>query len=228
MTKITAVIPAAGSGERFGGIKQLKIMGGRPLLFHTLKPFIDSDLIFEIVVVALKNDVQQLSRELKSMISVKPVTVVAGGNTRQRSVFNGLKAASDSSELICVHDAVRPFVTKNLIEKAVSGCSEHDGVIVAQPSTDTIKKVMDNQILETLQREIIWRAQTPQVFSKSVLQEALKMAEEENIQGTDEASLLERIGYQVGFVEGSSLNIKITTEEDWVFAEAIYNHLQHD
>lgn len=203
-------------------------MGGRPLLFHTLKPFIDSDLIFEIVVVAPKNDVQQLSRELKSMISVKPVTVVSGGNTRQKSVFNGLKAASDSSELICVHDAVRPFVTKNLIEKTVNACSEHDGVIVAQPSTDTIKKVMDNQILETLQREIIWRAQTPQVFSKSVLQEALKMAEEENIQGTDEASLLERIGYQVGFVEGSSLNIKITTEEDWVFAEAIYNHLQHD
>ena len=178
--------------------------------------------------MAPKNDVQQLSRELKSMISVKPVTVVVGGNTRQKSVFNGLKAASDSSELICVHDAVRPFVTKNLIEKAVNACSEHDGVIVAQPSTDTIKKVMDNQILETLQREIIWRAQTPQVFSKSALQEALKMAEEENIQGTDEASLLERIGYQVGFVEGSSLNIKITTEEDWVFAEAIYNHLQHD
>jgi 2-C-methyl-D-erythritol 4-phosphate cytidylyltransferase len=228
MMKITAVIPAAGSGERFGGKKQFKIMGGRPLLFHTLKPFIDSELINEIVVVAPKNDVQQLSRELKSMISVKPVMVVAGGNTRQKSVFNGLKAASDSSELICVHDAVRPFVTKELIEKTVNACSEHDGVIVAQPSTDTIKKVMDNQILETLQREIIWRAQTPQVFSKSALQEALKMAEEENIQGTDEASLLERIGYQVGFVEGSSLNIKITTEEDWVFAEAIYNHLQHD
>ena len=154
--------------------------------------------------------------------------VVAGGNTRQKSVFNGLKAASDSSELICVHDAVRPFVTKELIEKAVNACSEHDGVIVAQSSTDTIKKVMDDQIMETLPRETIWRAQTPQVFSKSALQEALKMAEDENIQGTDEASLLERIGYQVGFVEGSSLNIKITTEEDWVFAEAIFNHIQHD
>jgi hypothetical protein len=103
-----------------------------------------------------------------------------------------------------------------------------DQVEKVTPTDILIKKVMDNQILETLQREIIWRAQTPQVFSKSALQEALKMAEEENIQGTDEASLLERIGYQVGFVEGSSLNIKITTEEDWVFAEAIYNHLQHD
>ncbi len=197
-------------------------------MFHTLRPFIDSELINEIVVVAPKNDVQQLSRELKSMISVKSVMVVAGGNTRQKSVFNGLKAASDSSELICVHDAVRPFVTKELIEKAVNACSEHDGVIVAQSSTDTIKKVMDDQIMETLPRETIWRAQTPQVFSKSALQEALKMAEDENIQGTDEASLLERIGYQVGFVEGSSLNIKITTEEDWVFAEAIFNHIQHD
>ncbi len=226
--KITAVIPAAGSGKRFGENKQLKILGDRPLVFHTLKPFIDSELINEIVVVAPKNDVQQLSRELKSMISVKSVMVVAGGNTRQKSVFNGLKAASDSSELICVHDAVRPFVTKELIEKAVNACSEHDGVIVAQSSTDTIKKVMDDQIMETLPRETIWRAQTPQVFSKSALQEALKMAEDENIQGTDEASLLERIGYQVGFVEGSSLNIKITTEEDWVFAEAIFNHVQHD
>ena len=110
----------------------------------------------------------------------------------------------------------------------MSACSEHDGVIVAQPSTDTIKKVMGNQILETLHRETIWRAQTPQIFCKPALKEALEMAENENIQGTDEASLLERIGYQVGFVEGSSLNIKITTEEDWVFAEAIYNHLQHD
>ena len=228
MTKITVVIPAAGSGKRFGENKQLKILGDRPLVFHTLKPFIDSELINEIVVVAPKNDVQQLSRELKSMISVKSVMVVAGGNTRQKSVFNGLKAASDSSELICVHDAVRPFVTKELIEKAVNACSEHDGVIVAQSSTDTIKKVMDDQIMETLPRETIWRAQTPQVFSKSALQEALKMAEDENIQGTDEASLLERIGYQVGFVEGSSLNIKITTEEDWVFAEAIFNHVQHD
>ena len=226
--KITVVIPAAGSGKRFGENKQLKILGDRPLVFHTLRPFIDSELINEIVVVAPENDVQQLSRELKSMISVKSVMVVAGGNTRQKSVFNGLKAASDSSELICVHDAVRPFVTKELIEKAVNACSEHDGVIVAQSSTDTIKKVMDDQIMETLPRETIWRAQTPQVFSKSALQEALKMAEDENIQGTDEASLLERIGYQVGFVEGSSLNIKITTEEDWVFAEAIFNHIQHD
>ncbi|MEA1881135.1 MAG: 2-C-methyl-D-erythritol 4-phosphate cytidylyltransferase [Candidatus Marinimicrobia bacterium] len=224
--KITAVIPAAGSGERFGGKKQLKRMGNRPLLFHTLKAFVQSKLISEIVVVVPKEDVSQVERKLKSTISNKPIKVVAGGNTRQVSVHNGLAVADESSELVCVHDAVRPFVTEALIEKAVNACSEHDGVIVAQPSTDTIKKVMEDQILETLPRETIWRAQTPQVFSKPALQEALELAETEDIRGTDEASILERIGYQVGFVEGSSLNMKITTEEDWVFAEAIYNRLQ--
>jgi len=144
--KITVIIPAAGSGERFGGKKQLKRMGNRPLLFHTLKPFIASELITEIVVVVSKDDVYQVERALKSMISVKTVKVVAGGDTRQKSVFNGLKVSDKSSELICVHDAVRPFVTEALIDKVIQACDKHDGVILAQRSTDTIKKVMNDQI----------------------------------------------------------------------------------
>jgi len=153
---------------------------------------------------------------------------VAGGSSRQISVHNGLAAVDESSEIICVHDAVRPFASKNLIEKAVTACKDHDGVIVALSSTDTIKRVMEDQILETIPREKIWRAQTPQVFSKAALQEALELAKSEDIQGTDEAALLERIGYQIGFVEGSPMNIKITTEEDWVFAEAIYKQLNEN
>ena len=226
--KISAIIPAAGSGERFGGKKQLKIMGNRPLMFKTISPFISSDLITEIVLVVPKSDVEKVKQELKSIVSAKPLKVIAGGKTRQQSVHKGLTVTEDSAELICIHDAVRPFITEALIEKVVNKCKEHDGVILAQPSTDTVKKVIDDQILETLPRETIWRAQTPQVFSKSALCEALELAEAENIHGTDEASLLERIGYQVGFVEGSSLNIKITTEEDWIFAEAIFKHLNHD
>ena len=225
---ISAIIPAAGSGERFGGKKQLKIMGNRPLMFKTISPFISSDLITEIVLVVPKNDVEQVEQELKSIVSAKPLKVISGGKTRQQSVHKGLTVTEDSAELICIHDAVRPFITEALIEKVVNKCKEHDGVILAQPSTDTVKKVIDDQILETLPRELIWRAQTPQVFSKLALREALELAEAENIHGTDEASLLERIGYQVGFVEGSSLNIKITTEEDWIFAEAIFKHLNHD
>ena len=225
---ISAIIPAAGSGERFGGKKQLKNLDGRPLLYHTLQPFIQSTLIDEIVVVVAEGDVDQLDRELKSFISSKPIKMVAGGSSRQISVHNGLAAVDESSEFICVHDAVRPFVSKNLIEKAVTACKDHDGVIVALSSTDTIKRVMEDQILETIPREKIWRAQTPQVFSKAALQEALELAKSEDIQGTDEAALLERIGYQIGFVEGSPMNIKITTEEDWVFAEAIYKQLNEN
>ena len=226
--KISAIIPAAGRGERFGEKKQLKIMGNRPLIFKTISPFISSDLITEIVLVVPRNDVEQVEQELKAIVSAKPLKVISGGKTRQQSVHKGLTVTEDSAELICIHDAVRPFITEALIEKVVNKCNEHDGVILAQPSTDTVKKVIDDQILETLPRETIWRAQTPQVFSKSALREALELAEAENIHGTDEASLLERIGYQVGFVEGSSLNIKITTEEDWIFAEAIFKHFNYD
>jgi 2-C-methyl-D-erythritol 4-phosphate cytidylyltransferase len=223
--KITAIIPAAGFGERFGGKKQLKLLNGRPLIFHTIQPFIKSELINEIIVVVPKDDVNQLGREFKSTNTSKKIEVVSGGKTRQKSVNNGLKISDKESELICVHDGVRPFVTVALIEKVIKASMKHDGAILAAPSSDTVKKVMGDQILETLQREIIWRAQTPQVFSKAALEEAIKIAIDENLDGTDESSILERIGYQIGFIEGSPLNIKITTKEDWIFAKAIYKEL---
>ena len=223
--KITAIIPAAGDGERFGEKKQLKLLNGRPLIFHTIQPFVKSELINEIIVVVPKDNVNQLSRDFKSTITSKKIEVVEGGETRQQSVYNGLRISDEESELICVHDGVRPFLTLALIEKVIKASMEHDGAILAAPSTDTIKKVMGDQILETLPRETIWRAQTPQVFSKPALKEAIQIAIDEKLEGTDEASILEKIGYQIGFFEGSSLNIKITTKEDWIFAKAIYSEL---
>ena len=223
--KITAIIPAAGDGERFGEKKQLKLLNGRPLIFHTIQPFVKSELINEIIVVVPKNNVSQLSRDFKSTITSKKIEVVEGGETRQQSVYNGLRISDKESKLICVHDGVRPFVTLALIEKVIKASMGHDGAILAIPSTDTIKKVMGDQILETLPRGTIWRAQTPQVFSKPALKEGIQIAVDEKLEGTDEASILEKIGYQIGFVEGSSLNIKITTKEDWIFAKAIYNEL---
>lgn len=223
--KITAIIAAAGFGERFGEKKQLKLLNGRPLLFHTIQPFIKSELISEILVVVPKDDVIQVDREFKSTLTSKKIEVISGGKTRQESVNNGLKISDKESELICVHDGVRPFVTLSLIEKVIKASMEHDGAILAAPSSDTIKKIMGDQILETLPRETIWRAQTPQVFSKSALEEAIQIAIDENLEGTDESSILEKIGYQIGFIEGSPLNIKITTKEDWIFAKAIYKEL---
>ena len=223
--KITAIIPAAGDGERFGEKKQLKLLNGRPLIFHTIQPFVKSELINEIIVVLPKDDVNQMARELKSTLTSKKIKVVPGGETRQQSVNNGLISSDKESELICIHDGVRPFVTLTLIEKVIKASVGHDGAILAVPSSDTIKKVMEDQILETLPREIIWRAQTPQVFQKPALEEAIKIAIDENLEVTDEASILEKIGYQIGFIEGSLLNIKITTKEDWIFAKAIYSEL---
>ena len=223
--KITAIIAAAGFGERFGEKKQLKLLNGRPLLFHTIQPFIKSELISEILVVVPKDDVIQVDREFKSTLTSKKIEVISGGKTRQESVNNGLKISDKESELICVHDGVRPFVTLSLIEKVIKASMEHDGAILAAPSSDTIKKIMGDQILETLPRETIWRAQTPQVFSKAALEEAIQIAIDENLKGTDESSILEKIGYQIGFIEGSPLNIKITTKEDWIFAKAIYKEL---
>ena len=190
-----------------------------------MQPFINSELINEIILVISDEDSAQFHKHIKLLELSKPIKVVTGGNTRQQSVYNGLLEADKSSDLICIHDAVRPFVNESLIKKSLDSINNHDGVIVALPSTDTVKRVVGDQILETIPRETIWRAQTPQIFFKGPLLEALKLAQFEKINGTDEASLLERIGYQIGFVEGSPFNIKITTSQDWIFAEAIYNYL---
>lgn len=212
-------------GKRFGGRKQIKEFFDRPLFIVTMQPFINSELINEIILVISDEDSIQFHKDIKLLRLSKSIKVVTGGETRQQSVYNGLLEVDKSSDLICIHDAVRPFVNESLIKKALASIKNHDGVIIALPSTDTIKRVVSDQILETIPRETIWRAQTPQIFFKEPLLEALKFAQSEKINGTDEASLLERIGYQIGFVEGSPFNIKITTSQDWIFAEAIYNYL---
>ena len=215
-------------GKRFGGKKQIKTFFDRPLFLFTMQPFINSDLINEIILVISDVDYNQFHEDIKLLRLSKAIKVVVGGETRQKSVYNGLQEVDKSSDLICVHDAVRPFVNESLINKALNIINDHDGVIIALPSTDTIKRVVNDQILETIPRNTIWRAQTPQIFFKDPLVEALQFAQSEKINSTDEASLLERIGYQVGFVEGSPFNIKITTSQDWIFAEAIYNYLKND
>ena len=179
-------------------------------------------------MVLVEEDCDIYRSKIESINYSKPIKIVSGGKTRQESVYNGLLSADESSELICIHDAVRPFIDKNLIYKTFKAIDNHDGVITAMPSTDTIKEVIKDQIRATLPREKIWRAQTPQLFYRSPLLEGLELAIKENINGTDEASLLERIGYQIGYVKGSPFNIKITTKEDWTFAKSIFTFLKND
>ena len=217
-----AVIPAAGKGSRFGEKKQFKLFKGVPLLNHVLTPFLQSDLIYEIIVVVPEEQVQQIKTQVRSMPKTKNIRIVSGGERRQDSVSNGVKVLSNQCKLVCIHDVVRPFVTKNMINETIKRCGKYDGAIIATQAQDTIKRVENRRIKETINRSEIWQAQTPQSFQREKLIEALESADRDGVSGSDEAFLLERIGYYISVVEGTSANIKITTPEDWFVAEAIW------
>ena len=219
--KVSAIIPAAGSGERFGEEKQFKLLSGRPLIFHTLKLFLQSDYIDEIIVAVPSANVDSTHRDVLSMSAGKPVKVVAGGTRRQDSVKNGIDVSDSDSTVVCVHDAARPFVTEDLIQRSISACEFADGAIVGIPSKDTVKFSENGLVKETLDREKIWLAQTPQCFHKNKLLQALYYAETENLTGTDESALMEAMGFSIKLVEGDSNNFKITTKDDWIRAEIV-------
>ena len=219
--KVSAIIPAAGSGERFGEEKQFKLLSGRPLFFHTLKLFLQSDYIDEIIVAVPSANVDPTHRDVLSMSAGKPVKVVAGGTRRQDSVKNGIDVSDSDSTLVCIHDAARPFVTENLIQRSISACEFADGAVVGIPSKDTVKFSENGLVKETLDREKIWLALTPQCFHKNKLLQALDHAETENLTGTDESALMEAMGFSIKLVEGNSNNFKITTKDDWIRAEIV-------
>ena len=219
--KVSAIIPAAGSGERFGEEKQFKLFSGRPLIFHTLKLFLQSDYIDEIIVAVPSANVDSTHRDVLSMSAGKPVKVVAGGTRRQDSVKNGIDVSDSHSTLVCIHDAARPFVTEDLIQRSISACEFADGAVVGIPSKDTVKFSENGLVKETLDREKIWLAQTPQCFHKNKLLQALYNAEKENLIGTDESALMEAMGFSIKLVDGESNNFKITTKDDWIRAELV-------
>ena len=219
--KVSAIIPAAGSGERFGEEKQFKLLSGRPLFFHTLKLFLQSDYIDEIIVAVPSANVDSTHRDVLSMSAGKPVKVVAGGTRRQDSVKNAIDVSDSHSTLVCIHDAARPFVTEDLIQRSISACEFADGAVVGIPSKDTVKFSENGFVKETLDREKIWLAQTPQCFHKNKLLQALYYAETKNLTGTDESALMEAMGFSIKLVEGNSNNFKITTKDDWIRAEIV-------
>ena len=219
MTKISAIIPAAGSGSRFGEVKQFKDLAGQPLIFHSINLFIRCSIIDEVVVVVQEKYVKPIYHDILSISAGKPIKSIAGGLNRQDSVQNGVLAADSESTLVCIHDAARPFVTEDLIITSVSACEKYDGAIVALPSLDTVKLSEGEKVKETIDRKKVWFAQTPQTFQKSKLIQALNMAKRQNLVATDESTLMEHMGFSIGLVEGHANNFKITTKEDWERAE---------
>ncbi|WP_338752590.1 2-C-methyl-D-erythritol 4-phosphate cytidylyltransferase [Bacillus sp. FJAT-52991] len=216
------VIPAAGQGKRMKADrnKLLLSLQGRPVIIHTLEVF-EKDPACNGIVLAVKQEEKQLFADLISKYKISKVyKFVTGGEERQQSVYNGLKQL-DQADIVLVHDGARPFMTRKMIAELVEQAKHSEAAIAAVPVKDTIKRVKDGTVSETVERSSLWSVQTPQAFRFSSLLQAHEQAEKDGFLGTDDASLVERMNVPVQIVEGDYDNIKLTTPEDLIFAEAI-------
>lgn len=229
--RVSAVISAAGKGLRFSSgedslpvtqRKQFSSFLSEPLIFTTLQPFLDSGRIDTIVLVVQEDALDWMENQMKERHFEKEVRLAVGGERRQDSVKRGLEIVAQTSDIVVVHDAVRPFVEARWIEETIDLCSDYDGAIVAVPAKDTLKRVSSGVVSGTIDRSNVWQAQTPQTFKVGVLLSAYENAEARGVTVTDEAQLVEMNGGRVAIVEGSHRNIKITTQEDWEVARAIF------
>lgn len=222
---VTAVIVAAGKGTRMNMDinKQYIKICGKPILVRTLEIFERCSAVNEVVVIVNEQDIEYCSREMIKKYSLSKVAALtAGGSTRQQSVYNGLMRADSRCSIVLVHDGARPFVSEASIIGSIEAALEHGCSVVAVPVKDTIKKADDGGLVEqTLDRSYIWSVQTPQTFKYNIALEAHSKAVMDDFVGTDDSMLAERLGYKPRLVMGSYDNIKITTQEDLVAAEAI-------
>ena len=227
-----AIVLAAGKGTRMNSKvqKQYLEISGKPVLYYSLAAFEASPLIKEIILVVGEEQLEYCRQEVVEKYGFKKISkLVPGGHERYASVHNGLVAleASDA-KYVFIHDGARPFVNEAIIERAYRSVEEHKACVVGVPSKDTIKVVDDNGVVvETPERKYLWQVQTPQVFEYQMIREAYaELMEMEDIRVTDDAMVLETVkGIPVHMVEGSYENIKITTPEDLVVAEAFLSNL---
>ncbi len=226
-----AIIPAAGSGSRLGGQipKQFLELAGAPILAHTISRFIECDAIGAIAVALPADRLDEFRARQRGARAIKPIYYVPGGAERSDSILNALEAFAElQPEIVAVHDAVRPFVTSAQISAVIAKAQEIGAAILALPATDTIKEVEDGLIQRTIDRRRVWRAQTPQAFRYELLMRANQEARAAGLASaltTDDALLVERLGAPVAVVEGSPNNIKITTPEDLILAEKLFERL---
>ncbi len=213
---VLAIIPAAGSGIRMGGAtpKQFLSLEGVPIFVHTLRKFAASEAIGEIFMGVRPEDAERAAKEIAPEHFSKTVRLVEGGASRQETVARCLNEAPADTEVVVVHDAVRPFVELALIRQVVDAARQDGAAILAIPSVDTVKKVERQMISGTIPRERIVLAQTPQAFHYSLLRRAFDRALAEGFYGTDESSLVEHEGHDVRVLMGSDRNIKITKPSD--------------
>jgi len=225
--KVGAIIPAAGRGKRIGASvpKQFLEIQGRPLLHHTLTVFASCKLIDYVVLVMPRADVDEMGEDWLNKYEIVR-EVVVGGEQRQDSVYNGFSSLEKGTDIVVVHDGVRPFTTPQMITATVEAAQQHGAAITAIPVSDTVKQAADGFVKQTVSRDGLWRVQTPQAFQCGLLQQAFKKAKKDSYYGTDEGSLVEYLGERVKIVPGSELNIKITRKEDLVLGESLLSRIR--
>lgn len=223
--KVTAIILAAGKGKRMlhSLPKHFIRLEDKPVLAYTLDAFEKCPDVNQVLVVSRSGEEEYCLKEVVEKYGYKKVLkIVIGGERRQDSVYSGIKELDEDTDIVIVHDGVRPFVSQKILSETIKLAMFADGVVTAVPVKDTIKEVgADKTIRSTPDRSSLWYAQTPQVFKKRILEEAFIMAYGDRVTVTDESSLVERLGYKVKIVEGPPDNIKITTKEDLLLAELI-------
>ncbi|KGP89756.1 2-C-methyl-D-erythritol 4-phosphate cytidylyltransferase [Pontibacillus chungwhensis BH030062] len=221
MSSYQVIILAAGQGKRMkaGVNKQFLSINGKPLLIHTIEAFMQDDSCEQRIVVINPDERTQIESLLERFGYSSLITLIDGGQERQDSVYAGLQAV-DGDSIVLIHDGARPFVTKESIRKLVEEAGEHGAALLAVPVTDTIKQYQAGS-LKTLKRDELFAAQTPQAFRYGLIMAAHEHAKDEQYLGTDDASLVERLGENVEVVQGSYDNIKLTTPEDIEKAETI-------
>lgn len=220
--KYQVIIPAAGQGKRMkaGKNKLLLELEGRPILMHTLEVF-EKDADCEGITLAVYQGDKETLEGLAERYRISKIKkMVLGGKERQDSVYNALQSVQNA-EIVLVHDGARPFIAESVINELVQKAALRGAAIAAAPVKDTIKRAADGIVEETIERSSLWQVQTPQAFRMEILMDAHKRAVLEGFTGTDDASLVERLGEEVGIIESDYDNIKITTPEDLYFAEAI-------
>ncbi|MDE0314524.1 MAG: 2-C-methyl-D-erythritol 4-phosphate cytidylyltransferase [Candidatus Poribacteria bacterium] len=226
-SKISVLIPAAGQGKRMeSSVKKPYLMlDEKPILSHTIDRFEQNSVIDEIFVIVDQSDFTVCRENALAPFRYRKVReLVAGGETRQISVFNGLRALSDDVDFVVVHDGVRPFIDDKIIFECLEAAAECGAAVSAVPVKETIK-VADEKLFvdHTPQREQLWQGQTPQVFRKSLIVEAHKKAIHDRIDAPDDAALVENLGSPIKLVRGSYKNVKLTTPEDLRIAETLLN-----
>lgn len=219
MTKASALIAAAGAGERLGrGINKVFIeVAGKPILAHTVSVFESCEAVEEIIIITGESDIEAADELVGRFGFAKVRYIVAGGAQRQDSVLNGLERAT--CEIITIHDAARPMVTVDMVDRSIAKAVEMGACIAAVPVIDTIKSAQDGIVAATVDRSFLYSVQTPQTFRADLLRSAYEQAYADGFYATDDAALVEQLGGKVAIVQGSYDNIKVTTPSDLHIAE---------